>query len=160
MYDPNVEFPGAGWKLWSPDDRPPEHLQRTPLRWLVVNVQCLGRRMAVEWTDKQSLCGMGYGDSEWWPPGSTWNGYTRRLLADYWWHELPDGDDAQMRCIFHGLDLLPCPFTGNRPVMQPSTRYIGAPPFLVERVTLSSWIAKVSESSADVLEQHWNRRPV
>ena len=153
------ELIAEGWTLWRVDCRPPSRLGGDPIRWLAQDVPCLGRRMDVEWTDKQSYCGMGYGPHEWWPPGSHWNGSSRRLYARYWWKELPEGDSGEMRCVYHGLYLLPCPFTGNLPAMSPSTRYIGAPPFLVDNVTLSSWIAKVSASRADHLEELWNRRP-
>lgn len=148
------------WKVWSTTDRPPEDTVAHPLRWLAFDVPVLGRNMHVEWTAKQVYCGMGYGPSEWWPPGSDWNGYRRKLLATYLWRELSEDEDGDHpRYHYHGFDLLPCPFTGQAPSLTPTTRYIGAPPFLVESITVSSWIAKVvGVTNAGRIEDLWNRR--
>jgi hypothetical protein len=119
----------------------------------------LGLTVTAEWTEEQHLCGMGYGDGEWWPPRPCyWDGYRRYITNDTLeWRPLQAYDPEGV--IWYGIDLLPCPFTGKAPKLEPSGQYIGAPLWRSEAVWISSpAIPKRRWTDAKAMQAAWNTR--
>lgn len=98
-----------GWTRWS-ERRPPN--ARGSYRYRAA-FDLLGVPVTAEWNEEMHLCGMGYGDSEWWPLSPCrWDGYRRYITIDNLeWSLCADDDPPGV--VWHGLNLLPCPFTGK-----------------------------------------------
>ena len=126
--------PDRVWIKWS-DKRPPNEPGIFRYR---VKAEILGMILEPEWSEKMTLCGMGLANSEWWPLSScTWDGYRRYIThAGLEWSPQEEGDSETV--VWHGLDLLPCPFTGKQPHVKAEGRYIGAPLWHSEALWLSS----------------------
>lgn len=119
----------------------------------------LGLTVTAEWTEELSLCGMGYGDGEWWPLRCChWDGYSRRITnPTLEWSPLQAYDPEGT--VWTGLDLLPCPFTGKPPTLKPSGRYIGAPLWHSEAVWISSpRVPQQRWTDAKAMQRAWNTR--
>lgn len=144
-----------GWTLWS-EQRPPN--ARGSYRYRAT-FPFLGLSVTAEWTEEMHLCGMGYDDSEWWPLSSChWNGYQRYIThKGLEWSPLQayDPDDI----VWTGLDLLPCPFTGRDPKLEPQGQFIGAPLWRSEAVWISSpAVPKRRWTDAKAMQKLWNTR--
>ena len=72
------------WKKWS-EIRPEDSTKF--YRWRVSPRLILGLEMQPEWVEKMKFVGMGYADSEWWPPYSNWDGYKRTIDPTLEWQE-------------------------------------------------------------------------
>lgn len=144
------------WTKWS-DQRPPN--KPGEYRFRVVDIEVLGMTVTPEWTEKLSLCGMGYADSEWWPVSPChWDGYRRYMTADIEWSEVREGDPEGV--TWNGVELLPCPFTGKMPTIGYCGRYIGAPPYRPDWLHIKSHLVdKTGFSSFKALISAWNTRP-
>jgi hypothetical protein len=143
------------WTLWSDQCCPNE---RGSYRFRAT-FKFLGLDVTAEWTEELSLCGMGYGDSEWWPVRCChWDGYRRYItISELYWSPVQayDADET----VWHGLDLLPCPFTGKPPKIEPSGRYIGAPLWRSEAVWISSpGVPRRRWIDAKAMQAFWNTR--
>jgi len=102
---------------------------------------------------------MGYSESEWWPLRPChWDGYRRYITnPTLEWSPLqaydPDG------VVWHGLDLLPCPFTGKNPTIETYGQYIGAPLWRSEAVGIwSPAVPKRRWTNAKAMVDAWNTR--
>lgn len=145
----------TGWKKFY-DERPPN--ERGQYRFRVSERVMLGLSMRPEWTADMHYCGMGYSESEWWPQGSHWDGYRRTVDPTLEWRVLTV-EDSTTEVIWHGLDLLPSPFTGLYPDVRYGTRYIGAPLYHAEWIGIESWMVSSSGyRSAETMRNNWNRR--
>lgn len=143
------------WTRWS-DQRPPN--ERGSYRYRAT-FPFLGLTVTAEWTEEMRLCGMGYGDSEWWPiTPCHWNGYSRYITnPTLEWSSVQAYDDDGI--VWHGLDLLPCPFTGKRPKLEAQGSYIGAPLWRSEAVWISSpGVPKRRWTDAKAMQKSWNTR--
>lgn len=143
------------WTRWS-DQRPPNAAGEFRYR---ASFNLLGLPVTAEWTEKMHLCGMGYGDSEWWPLRPChWNGYRRYITIDNLeWSPVTAYDPADI--VWHGLDLLPCPFTGKLPKIETSGQYIGAPLWRSEAIWISSpAVPKRRWTDARAMVTAWNTR--
>ena len=143
------------WTLWN-DRRPPNESGSYRYR---AAFPFLGLSVVADWTEKMHLCGMGYGDSEWWPlQPCHWDGYRRYITnPTLAWSPLQEDDPEQI--MWHGLDLLPCPFTGKPPLLEPSGQYIGAPLWRSEAVWISSpAVPKRRWTNAAAMQAAWNTR--
>ncbi|GGE36549.1 hypothetical protein GCM10007276_12550 [Agaricicola taiwanensis] len=141
------------WTRWAVE-RPAD--TKAKYRWRIEPREILGMLLRPEWTDKLALCGMGYADAEWWPSFSDWNGYRRSVHPTLEWR-LTEDDETDT--YWGGLELLPSPFTGKPPVVSASTRYIGAPEYLVESLSLSSFMVKSHGwRDAAAMQRAWNTR--
>lgn len=143
------------WTKWS-DQRPPN--ERGSFRYRAT-FDLLGVTVSPEWTEEMHYCGMGYGDSEWWPVRLChWDGYQRRItIANLEWSPVLAYDPSGI--VWNGLDLLPCPFTGKAPTIEASGRYIGAPLWHSEAVWISSpFVPKRRWTSLKAMRDAWNTR--
>ncbi len=143
------------WTKWA-DERPPNEAGTFRYR---VRAEILGMIVTPEWSEKMELCGMGYGEREWWPLTSCyWDGYRRFIThAGLEW-SLPRDDDAP-DVTWHGLELLPCPFTGKPPRVKAQGRYIGAPTWHSEALWISSQVVpQIRFTSAKRMVEVWNTR--
>lgn len=123
----------------------------------------LGTDMWVEWSEKQQLCGMGYSDSEYWPPTMpcTWDGYRRYITnKTLEWSELIDTDSKDSDDVaYHGLNLLPCPFTGKKPKVVCLHRYFGAAPYELDWIGIESYLVNsIGWKDVKKMEDAWNKR--
>ncbi|EPX84749.1 hypothetical protein [Salipiger mucosus] len=137
------------------EHRPPNEPGEIRVR---VTEEILGLVMTPEWTTEMRLCGMGFGESEWWPNELChWNGSRRRFIADYEWRPVLDGDPKGI--IWHGLDMLDCPFTGKQPEVGYLGRWIGAPPNRAEWLSLRSHLVdRNGFIDAARMRDAWNQR--
>lgn len=143
------------WTRWS-DSRPPNAPGKYRYR---VKANILGLDLTPEWTETMSLCGMGYGENEWWPLTLChWDGYRRQITApNLEWSEQQETDTDAI--IWGGLDLLPCPFTGAAPTVKAQGRYIGAPLWHSEALWISSpSVPQRRFTDAKSMVAAWNRR--
>lgn len=141
------------WVKWS-DERPTD--TKAVYRWRVSPRLILGTVLQPEWSDKLHFVGMGYADNEWWPPCSDWNGFRRSVDATLEWRMAESEGEPIAR---NGLHLLPCPFTGQRPKLSYTGRWVGAPPYLAESLSLESWMVRSHGwRDATKLAEAWNRR--
>ena len=143
------------WTKWS-DKRTPNDDKTYRFR---VYANILGTNMSVEWSEKQRSCGMGYADPQYWPMMPChWDGYRRYIThASLEWSESIVGDSEDV--VFHGLNLLSCPFTGKQPIIKWSGRYIGAAPYELEWIGIKSYLVD-SLGWRDVKQMcdTWNKR--
>ncbi len=143
------------WTLWS-EQRPPN--ERGSYRYRA-SFPLLGLNVTAEWTEEMHLCGMGYSDSEWWPLRSCyWDGYKRYITVKglEWSPIHPDDPDG---VVWHGLDLLPCPFSGKAPTIKLSGQYIGAPMWRSEAIWISSpGVPERRWTDAKKMRAAWNTR--
>lgn len=145
------------WTLWS-DQRPPNECGTFRYR---VRANILGIVVMPEWSERMSLCGMGYADSEWWPlTPCHWDGYQRYIThKGLEWSEPRDDDPKGV--IWGGINLLPCPFTGAQPTIVAYGRYIGAPIWHSEALSISSpAVPSRRWTDAKAMCAAWNRRYV
>ena len=143
------------WTLWS-DQRPPNAGGSYRYR---ATFPLLGLTVTAEWTAEMRLCGMGYGDNEWWPQHlHHWDGYRRYIThKGLEWSPLQASDPEGI--VWHGIDLLPCPFTGRSPTIEPSGQFIGAPLWRTGAVWLSSpGVPKRRWIDAKKMQASWNTR--
>ena len=143
------------WTLWR-DQRCPN--ERGSYRFRA-KFQLLGLPVTAEWTEELRLCGMGYGESEWWPLRPCyWDGYKRYITnKTLEWSPLQAYDPE--RIVWEGLDLLPCPFTGKSPTIETQGEYIGAPLWRSEAIWLSSpAVPKRRWTDAKAMQAAWNAR--
>jgi hypothetical protein len=143
------------WTLWS-DQRTPNAEGTYRFR---ATFPFLGVTVTVEWEEEQRLCGMGYGDSEWWPLRPCyWDGYRRYITNNTLeWSPVHAYDSPGI--VWHGLDLLPCPFTGQPPKVEAQGRYIGAPLWHSEAVWISSPMVRQQRwTDAKAMQAAWNTR--
>lgn len=87
-----------------------------------------GTEISVEWVDKVSLHGMGYGEDEYWPGFSNWNGYQRTVPAGVEWQPIKEGDKKDA-ARYPGISLTVCPHCGRSPNIEPTSRWITMPVF-------------------------------
>jgi hypothetical protein len=111
------------WTLWS-EQRPTDHA--ILYSWRVAPCMIGGLELTPEWTDKMSLHGMGYGDPEYWPHCSDWNGHTRSVPASLAW-AAADSDEKEKQFKFHGLGLEPCRYCESELRIEWSGPWICAP---------------------------------
>lgn len=150
-----MSIPSNPWTRWS-IQRPAE--QMLSYRWRIPARPILGLTMSPEWTGKLRLCGMGYSDAQYWPDCSDWDGYRRSVPAGLEWRVASDNEKD---ITWVGLDLLPCPFTGKRPVVSYHGRWIGAPPFCPEYLSIRSHMVESNGwREAARMRDAWNRRPI
>lgn len=143
----------AEWTKWS--DRRPIDTDVT-YRWRISPRMILGLMLAPEFSGKMRLCGMGYADSEYWPPYSYWDGYSRSVPDDLEWR-VAQPDETDIKWV--GLDLLPCPFTGKEPKVEYSGRWIGAPPWSPESFSIKShMVDSLGWSNVAEMRDAWNLR--
>ena len=115
-----------------------------------------------EWIDRLQFCGVGRGN-EWWPPYSDWDGWSRSVHKKMQWQatdykELMPPSGVQ-REIWHGFDLLPCPFTGRQPKVTWTPRYIGGPIYNPESLSVTSQVVSLKYyRDAKLLQELWNTR--
>jgi hypothetical protein len=150
-----AEIQEREWALWNVQRCPNE---RGSYRFRA-SFDFLGLPVTAEWTEELRLCGMGYGDSEWWPLNACrWDGYNRYITnPSLEWSPLHAYDSAGT--VWHGIDLLPCPFTGKAPTLEPCGRYICAPLWHSEAVYISSpGVPKRRWTNARLMQAHWNTR--
>lgn len=143
------------WTLWS-DQRCPNAQGSYRFR---ASFTLLGVPVTAEWTEELRLCGMGYGESEWWPLRPCyWDGYRRYITnSTLEWSPVQAYDPEHV--VWHGLDLLPCPFSGKPPTIELSGQYIGAPLWRSEAVWISSpGVPKRRWTDAAAMQRHWNTR--
>jgi hypothetical protein len=143
------------WTLWSEQRAPNE---RGSYRYRAT-FPFLGLTVTAEWTEEMHLCGMGYGDSEWWPLSSChWNGYQRYIThKGLEWSPIREDDPDDI--VWSGLDLLPCPFTGKPAKLKPQGQFIGAPLWRSEAVWISSaGVPRRRWTDAKAMQDAWNRR--
>lgn len=153
--DISAAEPGRKWTLWS-DSRPPNASGSYRYR---CRCEILGLVLTPEWTEKMTLCGMGHGDSEWWPLSPChWDGYQRYIThAGLEWSEISPNDPEGV--VWGGLDMLPCPFTGAPPRIQAHGRYIGAPLWHSEAISVGSRaVASRRFTSTKAMVEAWNTR--
>ena len=146
---------GREWTRWS-EQRPPNAPGSYRYR---ASFDLLGIPVAAEWEEEMRLCGMGYADSEYWPLRSCyWNGYRRYITIDNLeWSVVQAYDSPEIE--WFGLDLLPCPFSGQPPRIEASGQYIGAPLWRTEAVWLSSsHVPKRRWTDAVAMRDTWNTR--
>ena len=122
----------------------------------------LGLMLQPEWIDRLQFCGVGRGN-EWWPPYSDWDGWSRSVHKKMQWQatgykELMPPSGVQ-REIWHGFDLLPCPFTGRQPKVTWTPRYIGGPIYNPESLSVTSQVVSLKYyRDAKLLQELWNTR--
>jgi hypothetical protein len=143
------------WIKWS-EKRPPN--ERGTFRYRVT-AEILGMTLSPEWSEEMSLCGMGYSESEWWPVRLChWDGYTRKITHPSLEWSSPQESDAP-GVTWHGLDLLPCPFTGKAPQVTATGRYIGAPLWHSEALWIGSGVVpRIRFTDAKAMVRTWNTR--
>lgn len=144
------------WKLWY-DERPTD--TKVKYRWRLRNERKLcGKMLQPEWTAALQLCGMGWGPNEWWPEYSDWNGYVRSVPKDMEWRPMIESESEET--IYHGFNLLPSPFTGLPPKVEGYGGYIGAGPWIIDKMGIKSYMVNsVGWHDANEMERMWNRRP-
>lgn len=143
----------CAWRLWS-EVRPTD--TKAAYRWRVPERMICGMMLRPEWSGKLRLVGMGYDENEWWPGGSHWNGYVRTVANGLEWRFAEEGE---VDPVYHGLELLPSPFTGRAPKVEPKTRYIGAAPYDVESFNLKSYLVTTyGWTDARAMQNAWNTR--
>lgn len=155
MTDKALEAAARVWTKWS-DRRPPNAPGEYRYR---CSCDVLGMVLTPEWTEKMSLCGMGYGDAEWWPLSPCyWDGYNRYITHEgLEWSE-PDPADPE-GVVWGGLELLPCPFTGNTAQVKAHGRYIGAPIWHTEAISVGSPAVPFRRfTDTKKMVEFWNRR--
>jgi hypothetical protein len=144
------------WTKWT-DKRPDD--QKLSYRWRVSARIILGMMLRPEWTGNMRLVGMGYGEPEWWPPFSNWDGYSRTVDPSLEWRLASEGE-GENNILWGGLELLPCPFTGKPPQVTYCGRWIGAPPYLAESLSIESYLVRSSGwRNASGMAEAWNVRP-
>ncbi len=137
-------------------------IEEMPQERCDIRVRCtakiLGLEMTPEWTTGMRLCGMGHGPNQWWPDGlHHWNGYRRYFIAPYEWREIEEGDADGV--TWHGLDLLPCPFTGKQPIVGYTGIWTVAPPNKAESLSLKSqFVNQHGFRDAAKMRDAWNTR--
>lgn len=144
------------WKRWY-DERPTDH--KIKYRWRLGKPRNIcGKDLTPEWTAPLELCGMGWGPNEWWPEYSNWDGYKRTVPRDLEWRPMAEGESEET--IYHGFNLLPCPFTGLQPKVQLYDSWVGAGPWIGRKMSIKSYMVdSVGWYSANDMEKAWNRRP-
>lgn len=128
----------------------------------------LGLMLQPEWIDRLHYCGVGHGN-EWWPPYSDWNGWSRSVHKDLQWQ--PTDYTIELDCkklvlplgvqreIWHGFDLLPCPFTGRQPKVTWTPRYICGPIYEPKSLSITSGLVSLQYyEDAKLLQELWNTR--
>jgi hypothetical protein len=143
------------WTKWS-ERRPPNASGAFRFR---CHCEVLGLLLTPEWTEKMTLCGMGYSDPEWWPLSSChWDGYRRYIThAGLEWSEAQADDPDGV--VWGGLDLSQCPFTGEAAKIKAHGRYIGAPIWHTEAMSVGSSAVPFRRfTDAKKLVEFWNRR--
>lgn len=141
------------WTLWS-EIRPTD--PTVTYRWRIPVKKICGMMLRPEWSSKLSLVGMGYAENEWWPLFSDWNGYTRSVKAGLEWR-VAEPDEKGV--LWSGLELSPCPFTGNAPRVSYVGRWSIAPPYEAESLGLHAWLVDRSGfRDASEMAITWNRR--
>lgn len=144
------------WTLWA--ERRPEDTKAL-YRWRIPACKILGMDLRPEWSDKLRFVGMGYGDPEWWPPFSNWDGYRRTLPAGTEWR-LAAEHEAEDDIFWGGLDLLPSPFTGKPPKVGYCGQFIGAPPYRPDWLKITShMVNSIGWKDARKMQDAWNTRP-
>lgn len=144
------------WTKWCeqrPPNAPGSYRYRT-------SFNLLGLPVTAEWTEKMTLCGMGYGDSEWWPRSPCyWDGYRRHItIENLEWSPVLAYDPEGI--VWGGIDLGPCPFTGKPAKLETQGQYIGAPLWRTEALWLSSpGVPKRRWADARKMVEFWNTRP-
>lgn len=143
------------WKLWY-DERPTDTKKK--YRWSFVSPKKIcNKELIPEWTCPLVLCGMGWGPNEYWPEFSNWNGYVRSVPKDLKWREMVDGESE--KTIYHGFKFLPCPFTGQMPIVELYGGWIGAGPWIGDKMGIKSYLVNsTSWYDANDMETAWNRR--
>ena len=143
------------WTLW---ERAAPLDVRKVYKWRIPASKICGKVLRPEWSGKMSFCGVGYRDSEWWPPFSYWNGYTRSVPKGTEWRGLKEDEDAD-EIFWGGFNFLPCPFTGKSPKIIYMPMYIGAPPYNAEWLGIESYLVRSNGwIDANALEKAWNTR--
>lgn len=142
------------WTRWN-DHRPTDH--KAQYRWRVSPREILGLTMQPEWTVKLKCVGMGY-SNEWWPDCSRWDGYRRTVDSSLEWRM---AKDYEIEPTFHGLELLPNPFTGLAPRVVTLGRYIGSPIWELQWIGIESYLVRsLGWTNAAKMRDAWNRRPL
>jgi len=140
------------WTLWK-DQRPTDHT--ISYRWRIKPRLILGMMLQPEWTDCLHLVGMGHDAAEYWPNCSSWDGYKRTVPDDLEWSMSVRTDET----IYHGLDLLPSPFTGLPPMIGANVKWVGAPLWQVESFSLQSFlVSSHGWKNAKKMQDAWNTR--
>ena len=141
------------WKRWY-DERPTDHT--LTYRWRVPAREICGLVLRPEWSGKLTLCGMGYGEHEYWPDCSRWDGYNRTVEPNLEWRL---ANDDEVDVAWNGFDLLPDPWTGNPPCVTFNTSWIHAPVYEVESFGLKFAMGRtLGWTNAKKLQEAWNTR--
>lgn len=141
------------WTAWA-ERRPMD--PKALYRWRIPPRMICGVMLQPEWSSKLVLCGMGYDDAEYWPEGSSWNGYVRSVAKGLEWR-LAEPEETEI--VWHGLDLLPDPWTGKPPRIGTNLRWIAAPVYEVESFSIGHYFGtSYGWTDLNKLMQAWNQR--
>lgn len=140
----------ATWTAWS-KERPTD--TGATYRWRLPERKILGAMLVPEWNDKLHCVGMGYADNEWWAGCSHWDGWNRTVPKGLEWR-LATEDDPLI--TYGGLDLVPDPWTGRPPRVEPVGRWIAAPCYEIEAVYLRCRFGSTRWESIPRMVAAWN----
>lgn len=141
------------WTKWA-DERPTD--TNLFYRWSIPARKICGLMLRPEWTGALVSCGMGFGENEWWPRWSHWDGYVRSVDPELEWR--PAAKD-EIETNWEGLDLLPDPWTGKPPKIETKRLWINAPVYEVEWFGITHQFGRSLgwTNAADMMNQ-WNNR--
>ena len=142
------------WNKYS-EVKPPE--VKKLYRWRVSPRMILGLELQPEWTEELShLMGR---PEELFPPTGHWNGFRVEVEPTLEWRECLENENTKKAPItWNGLDLLPCPFTGEVPNVKAAGGYMGCPPYKCEYLVVEAAFNNSRWDNAKNLMNCWNKR--